>query len=338
MHTTNPTSTITSTTPNGISPRTGLTAARRMTKLTVASIALALGLTACGPTGPAAVSVDLDARSASSAPANPSADAAAVTQTTQTTQASGAPVDEEPGADVDHAGPTDIAPAPTTPDTAPNPSAGAATDLAPNQVPGEALDYGPAFGTPLVVVGVAYDDVLNFRIAPSPNAQIVESHAPLHADLDMYALGEAWAAPTGVWWKVSVGGDEAWANQRYLGTLAAERDLFDAAAEYLQILMFEDTESAALAVAEAFGTTEPQSRIEFAAPALNFDDGVGVATIDVLDIGDDSVKGWRLGIQVEIVWDEESGEPGAQDVAFVVLTAVDGSPICGRGSDGFACL
>lgn len=346
MHTINTTTNTTTTTSASIS------VARRTAKLAVVSIALAVGLTACGPSGPATVSVDLDPR-----PASPVPEALADDASPTDGPVDGAANQEDPidggsddegsddegdgGSGVDLVGTTDLAPVPTIPDPTPNPTTpadGAPSDLTSNQVPGEALDYGPVFGTPLAVVGVAHDDVLNFRIAPSPNAQIVTSHAPLHADLDMYALGEAWAAPSGVWWKVSVGGSEAWANQRYLGTLAGERDVFDAAAEYLQILMFEDTESAALAVAESFATTEPASRIEFAAPALNFDDGVGIATVDVLDIGDDSVKGWRLVIQVEIVWDEESGEPGAQDVAFVVLTAVDGSPICGRGADGLACL
>lgn len=202
-------------------------------------------------------------------------------------------------------------------------------------VPGEPLDFGPQLGTPLAVVGVEYDDALNFRTEPSPSAAIVTSSPPLADDLDMSALGEAWNAPGGVWWKVNIVGQEAWANQKFLGTLGASVDFFDVVAEELGVLMFPDVESAALAVAETQATTEPESRIVFVGEPLAFNGVGGFATVDVLDVGDDALKGLRLAIETELVYDEESGDEGAQDVAFVVLTGVEMTPICGRGvSDG----
>ncbi len=202
--------------------------------------------------------------------------------------------------------------------------------------PGEALDFGPAPGTGLAVVGVRFDDELNFREGPSPSAAIVTSFGPLHPDLDMAAVGEAWAAPSGVWWKVNVAGDEAWANQAFLGSLGSTVDAFDEVASELLILKFEDVEAAALAVAELRASTDPVSRVVFVGEPLAFD-GAGFAIVDVLDLGDDSVKGERIRIDVEIAFDEESGEEGAQDIAFVVLTDVQITPICGRGTSGGLC-
>lgn len=201
---------------------------------------------------------------------------------------------------------------------------------------GEPLDFGPSAGSGLAIVGVAFDDTLNFRAAPSPDAEMLESIAPLSDDLDMSALGEAWAAPSGVWWKVNVAGTEAWANQAFLGGLGATENRFDEVASELGVLMFEDVESAALAVAETRASEDPLSRIVFAGEPLAFETG-GFAVVDVLDLGDDSVKGERIRIDVEIVFDEASGEEGAQDVAFVVLTDVQITPICGRGTSGGLC-
>lgn len=206
-----------------------------------------------------------------------------------------------------------------------------------DDIEGQPLDFGPQVGTGLAIVGVAYDDELNFRDGPSVGADIVTSLAPLSDDLDMSALGEAWAAPSGVWWKVAVVGEEVWANQAYLGSLGSTFDGFDAVASELGVLKFEDVESAALAVAATRASDEPESRFVFAGEPLAFDVG-GFAIVDVLDLGDDSVKGERLRIDVDIVFDAESGEPGAQDVAFVVLTGVDITPICGRGTSEGLCV
>lgn len=200
--------------------------------------------------------------------------------------------------------------------------------------PGEPLDFGPPEGTGLAVVGVAYDDELNFRSGPAPDADIIEAFGPLSDDLDIAYLGESWAAPTGVWWKVMVAGSTVWANQAFLGALGTPQNAFDEVGAELGVLMFESVEAAALAVAETRASVDPESSIVFAGEPLAFEVG-GFAIVDVIGLGDDSVKGERIRVDVEIVFDEESGEEGAQDVAFVVLTNVDITPICGRGvSDG----
>ena len=199
---------------------------------------------------------------------------------------------------------------------------------------GEALDFGPSPGTPLAIVGVAFDDTLNFRDSPAPDADVLASFGPLSGDLDTSALGEAWAAPSGVWWKVDVGGTEAWANQAFLGSLGTTSAAFDEIAAELVILKFETVEAAALAVAEVRSSDDPLSDIVFSGEPLLFETG-GFAIVDVIGLGDDSIKGFRIRVEVETVFDEASGEEGAQDVAFVVLSDVEITPICGRGvSDG----
>lgn len=203
-------------------------------------------------------------------------------------------------------------------------------------VAGEPLDFGPTAGAGLAIVGVAYDDVLNFRSDPAPGAEILASYGPLSDDLDTFAMGEAWAAPSGVWWKVNVVGTESWANQAFLGGLGSSFNAFDEVAAELGILTFDSVETAALAVAEIRSSVEPQSRIVFSGEPLAFD-AVGFAIVDVMDLGDDSVKGERIRVDVEVVFDEQSGDEGAQDVAFVVLTNVEITPICGRGVSGGLC-
>ncbi len=225
----------------------------------------------------------------------------------------------------------------TTTTEADEPTTTEADEPAGDDVAGEPLDFGPSAGTGLAIVGVAYDDTLNFRSEPSPGAEVLESFGPLSDDLDTSALGEAWAAPSGVWWKVNVAGTEAWANQAFLGGLGTTFNAFDEVAAEFGVLKFETVEAAALAVAETRASVDPESRIVFAGEPLAFEVG-GFAIVDVLDLGDDALKGERIRVEVDIVFDADSGEEGAQDVAFVVLTNVEITPICGRGVSGGLCL
>ncbi len=322
--------------------------------------ALTLSAAACG-TGfrsdlaasdaPVSVAIDTDADQASGAPSV----APAVSSTPSTTAPSApAPADDDAAPEAPEAPkPTDPVPAPQTPDVPektpvapvgpeqPRPPMTTVnsltvatidpgpllptgpTDLANPTVPGEPLDYGPEIGRPLTVVGVQYDDSLNFRIAPSPNATVVDTIPALAPEIDIYSLGEAWAAPSGVWWKVNVMGQEAWANQKYLAIRGGSAPIFDEVAAELQILMFEDLEDVALEVAATRASVEPESRVVLAQAPYMWDLTSATIVVDVLDLGDIDLKGERLYIDVEVVFDEASGEPGAQDIAFVVLNGVE---------------
>lgn len=203
-------------------------------------------------------------------------------------------------------------------------------------IAGEPLDFGPSEGTPLAIIGVAYNDTLNFRVDPSPNADIVVSHGPLLDDLDTSALGSAWSAPSGVWWMVDVGGTDAWANQAFLGSLGTTTNAFDQISADLDVFEYDTVEAAALAVAELRASDDPVSSIVFASEPLAFETG-GFAIVDVVGLGDDSVKGERIRVEVRTVFDEDSGEEGAQDVDYFLIVDIEITPICGRGLSGGLC-
>ena len=220
----------------------------------------------------------------------------------------------------------------TTEEDASTTTDSATTDA--GELAGEPLDFGPSAGTPLAIVGVAFDDSLNFRAEPSPDADVLASFGPLSEDLDTSALGEAWAAPSGVWWKVNVAGTEAWANQAFLGSLGSSINGYDQLSAELDVFEYETIEAAALAVAALRSSEDPESRVVLASEPLAFETG-GFVVVDVLDLGDDSVKGERIRVDVQTVFDEESGEEGAQDVDYFRIVDIELTPICGRGvSDG----
>ena len=197
-----------------------------------------------------------------------------------------------------------------------------------HEIPGAALDYGPPAGASLDVVGVRHDDVLNFRVDPDPTSDVVASVAPIREGHIIIASGQAWIAPSGIWWKVTVNGEPAWANQSYLAGVGHGDDFFIDVAEALGVLRFETITDAAQAVAGTQASETPESRVVVVAAPVTYDSGAGM-TIDVLDLGDDSLKGLRIWIEVEFIYDD-SGET----VESVVLTDVYMNPLCGRGSEG----
>ncbi|MFT7602406.1 MAG: hypothetical protein ACI8TP_005375 [Acidimicrobiales bacterium] len=196
---------------------------------------------------------------------------------------------------------------------------------------GEALDFGPAAGTQLVVVGVDYDDVLNFRVDPDPSSVIVATAAPLAEDVVIIATGDASTVPGSTWWRVTINGEGAWANQKFLGAEGSADSVFAEVAADLDSLDFATAEGLVDAVAATRASAEPESRIVYAGEPLGFDAIGGFAVADVLDLGDDSRKGERLRIEFELIYDEASGEEGAQEVAGVRLSSVTAKLICGRG-------
>lgn len=67
-------------------------------------------------------------------------------------------------------------------------------------IPGEVIDFGPVAGDILMVIGVAYDDVLNLRAAPGPRQDIIGTIEPTH--LGLIAEGETREIPGAFWIKV----------------------------------------------------------------------------------------------------------------------------------------
>lgn len=199
----------------------------------------------------------------------------------------------------------------------------------PSPVAGEPLDYGPQAGTELIVVGVQHDDVLNFRVDPDPQATIVTTAAPL-ASHDIVALGSAWAAPTGVWWLVEIDGQMAWGNQGYLAAPGESRDLSEEIIDDLPNNEFQLVVEALMAVAS--------SRVHDSGPEPVFVE-VDSYTTDVLGFGDDSVKGERLTVTIELIFDEENGDDQpVQDSIGIRIVTVEVTPLCSRGVLNGLCV
>ncbi len=196
------------------------------------------------------------------------------------------------------------------------------------EVPGTALDYGPPAGASLDVVGVRHDDVLNFRVDPDPTSDVVAAVATISPNDTIIASGQAWIAPSGIWWQVTVNGEQAWANQSYLAGIGHGDEFFIDVSEKLGILRFETIADAAMAVAGTQTSETPESRIVVVAAPITYGSAAGM-TIDVLDLGDDSLKGLRIWIEVEFIYDDSG-----QTVESVVLTDVYMNPLCARGSEG----
>lgn len=197
------------------------------------------------------------------------------------------------------------------------------TVTAPGGLPGEPIEFGPADGDTLAVIGVAHDDVLNLRAAPGADQQILDGIPPLHDALT--ALGQTRELPGSFWIAVDFEGTEGWVNLRYIGYLGDTTDetaavvgqLGDAAgAETMLDLGF--------IVADSMASDEPASDIVLVvAPTVG---DLGEVTYDVIGLGDDALRGVRVHV---------FGQPIDEGFA---LDTVEVTVLCGRGVDGGACV
>jgi hypothetical protein len=186
------------------------------------------------------------------------------------------------------------------------------------------------------VVGVRWDDDLNFRSAPGTSNPILDTVTSLDIDHTITGLGQAWQFDDSIWWKVNVDGTEAWASQRFLAAPGFSDDIFDEVAAELGVLKAADMEDLANMVAETRDADGPEPRVVIVGEPLAFD-GVGAfITIDVLDFGDDALKGERLKITATLVYEDEDAEERIVD--FVVLERVERTILCGRGVTEGLCL
>ena len=192
-------------------------------------------------------------------------------------------------------------------------------------LPGEQIDIGPRAGDTLAVVGVAHDDVLNVRIAPGTDQPVVQELDPLSDDV--VALGNARALPASIWLEVEAVGGSGWASSSFLAYLGGTTDETAAIVETLgETPAAETMLDLGLMVAEALASDEPPSRIVMSvAPTVG---DLGEVTYDVVGIGDDSVRGFRLHV---------FGTPDSSGEGFV-LKSVEQTVLCGRGLAGELCI
>jgi hypothetical protein len=187
-----------------------------------------------------------------------------------------------------------------------------------DELPGEPIDVGPAAGDELAVVGIAHDDVLNFRTAPGTDSPVLSKLPSLTRGL--IATGRARSLPESIWFEVEIDGVTGWVSSAYVGHLG-ETD--DATSEV--IAAAGDTPEAetmldlGMIVAEAMASADPPSRIVMSVAPIVGD--LGEVTFDVVGLGDDALGGLRLHV---------FGDPAEGGEAFV-LSNVERTIICSRG-------
>jgi hypothetical protein len=186
---------------------------------------------------------------------------------------------------------------------------------------GEPIEFGPAEDDIVMVVGVAYDDVLNLRAAPGADQPISDEIPPTFAEL--VAQGNTRDLSPGFWIEVDYEGSVGWINFAYT---AFEGDVNDETSAVIDDLGERPVESTMTELAEVVAGVfdsdeEPESDIVQVTEVVEGD--LTEVTYDVIGLGDDSVRGFRLHI-----FAEESSD------GFTLRT-VEVTLLCGRGvSDG----
>lgn len=214
------------------------------------------------------------------------------------------------------------APAPesTTTTTPPTTTTSTPTTTTPTTVPGEVLDFGPAAGDVLGVVGVRHDDVLNVRSGPGTEFPVIAEFDPT-AD-DVVARGTTWSRPGSLWIEVDADGKEGWVNLRYVAYLG---DTHDATSELIPDMTETRAETMldlGALVAEAVAADTDAVSVMSVAPSVG---DLGEVTYDVIGFGDDSV----LGARIHVFGTPDEGGEGFE------LKSVELTVLCSRGvSDG----
>ena len=251
--------------------------------------------------------------------------------------------DEPAAADEDAAEPDEDAaesdePAAADEDAAESDDTGAAADL-----PGELSELGPAEGAGLAVVGIRYDSALNMRAVP--NGEIIArldnvldgvSEPAIYVrqpDSDniittvvwkrgVVATGNTRQLTTSTWHEFLAGDLTGWSSAAYLAQLGATEDATSEVVDALGELPVADTMGElGLAVAQTMASQEPQSSVVVSgAPGLSGD--LGRVTIDIVGIGDDSVRGFRLVIFAHPAENWTEDDPGPFTLKSVERTVL----------------
>jgi hypothetical protein len=192
-------------------------------------------------------------------------------------------------------------------------------------LPGDPIDIGPQPGDVLAVVGVAHDDVLNVRSAPGTDQTVIVELDPLASDV--VALGNARALPASIWFEVETDDGTGWASSSFLAYLGGTTDATADIVELLgEVPVAETMLDLGAVVAQTLASDEPPSRIVMSvAPTVG---DLGEVTYDVVGIGDDAVRGFRLHV---FATPDDGGEG-------FVLKSVEQTVLCGRGLSGELCV
>lgn len=191
----------------------------------------------------------------------------------------------------------------------------------PTELAGEPFDGPPLNGAPatLDVIGVAADDVLNVRAGPGVDAEIVATLPPLTTDVR--ATGAARLLPGSIWLELEVDGTTGWANSSYLAFLGGTDDITARLLDQLDERPSAPTlEELAREVAALVASTDPPSEVVISdGPSVG---DLGEVTVDVVGLGDDAGRGFRLVVFA------------TQDDDGFTLRTVESTDLCARGTTG----
>ena len=215
---------------------------------------------------------------------------------------------------------------------------GAAADL-----PGEPSELGPAEGAGLAVVGIRHDSALNMRAVP--NGEIIGRldnvmdgvrdpaiyvRRPDSDDIittvvwkrGVVATGNTRELTTSIWHEFLAGDLTGWASATYLAQAGGTDDATSEVVDTLGELPVADTMAElGLVVAQTMASQEPPSSVVVSgAPGLAGD--LGQVTIDVVGIGDDSVRGFRLVIFAHPAENWTQDDPGPFTLKSVERTVL----------------
>ena len=225
---------------------------------------------------------------------------------------------------------TTSAPSPTTTSaptttTTPEPTTSTAPEPTTTTLAGEPIDFGPADGDVLMVVGVRHNDVLNLRAGPGTAQTIIDEIPPTFSELE--AQGNTRDLSPGFWIEVDYEGTRGWINMRYV---AHEGVVTDETSTVVAELGERPVEPTMIGLGELVASVfasdgDPESAIVQVTPVSTGD--LAEVTFDVVGIGDDSVLGFRLHVFAE----EVSGGFSLRSVEVITL--------CGRGvTDDGLCV
>lgn len=204
--------------------------------------------------------------------------------------------------------------APTTTSTT-SPTAGPIPDA---DLPGDDFDIAPAAGSNIAVVGVQYDDTLNVREVPGMDGAIIAELAP--TSTDAVATGRARMLTESIWWEVTTAdGRIGWVGSSFTAQIGPTNDTTAAVIAALGYTPEEaSVQDLAFLVAETVDTDPdvPTDLVIVVAPDETGD--LAEVTLDVIGLGDDSVRGVRLHV---------FGTPLPSGDAFA-LKSVEATDLC----------
>lgn len=190
---------------------------------------------------------------------------------------------------------------------------------------GRPIDFGPAPGDRLMVIGVHHDDFLNLRAGPGPDLPILDRIPPTFTAL--VAKGNTRQLTSSLWIEVDYKDTAGWVHMSFIGYEGGVTDDTSRVVAELGEYPVESTmtDLAELVAGLYTSTDESGSHVVRVTPVTTGD--LAEVTYDVIGLADDAIRGVRIHVFAE----QSDGRFG--------LESVEVTTICGRGVDAdSACV